>query len=97
MPGLNVVRCSSKDLCGEVAARFGASLISRAIREKGAANVILATGASQFEMLSTLRTCDEVDWVRMHPPTLTRALTAHRLPATRLHPPPRVTRLAAWQ
>ena len=63
MPGLHVVRCSSKDLCGEVAARFGASLICRVIREKGAANVILATGASQFEMLSTLHTCDEVDWV----------------------------------
>lgn len=61
---LSVVTCGTKDLAGDVAARYGASLICKAIRENGKANVILATGASQFEMLRTLVTCSEVDWVR---------------------------------
>jgi hypothetical protein len=36
---------------GVVAAHYGAQLIINAIAEKGYAHVILATGASQFEML----------------------------------------------
>jgi len=46
---------------GEEAARLGASLINQAITKNGAANVILATGASQFDMLEHLITLP-VDW-----------------------------------
>ena len=39
---------------GKEAAKLGAAKIRAAIAEKGYANVILATGASQFEMLAAL-------------------------------------------
>ena len=38
-----------------MAARHGAQLIINAIAEKGYAHVILATGASQFEMLQVCK------------------------------------------
>lgn len=47
---------------GRAAARSGAEKIREAIREKGSANVILATGASQFEMLAALLKEKEIDW-----------------------------------
>lgn len=46
---------------GKAAAAKGAELINQAIREKGSANIIVATGASQFEMLDELKNAD-VDW-----------------------------------
>ncbi len=49
---------------GQAAARKGAELIRKAIREKGSATIIVATGASQFEMLSEL-TETRVDWSRV--------------------------------
>ena len=39
---------------GKAAAALGAEKIRAAIAKKGSANVILATGASQFEMLEAL-------------------------------------------
>ncbi len=53
--------CSTKKELGEKAARAGADVIRRAIRSKGSANVILATGASQFEMLKALER-EDVAW-----------------------------------
>lgn len=49
---------------GEKAARQGASLIREAIQTKGNANIIVATGTSQFEMLSELVRL-EVDWPKV--------------------------------
>lgn len=46
-----LVVSSSRALNGAIAASHGASLINAAISKNGFANVILATGASQFEML----------------------------------------------
>lgn len=46
---------------GRAAAAKGAELIRAAIAQKGAANIILATGASQFEMLAAL-VQEEIDW-----------------------------------
>ena len=46
---------------GERAAKEGALLLRQALRERGEAALILATGASQFEMLSTL-VREEIDW-----------------------------------
>ena len=49
---------------GKAAAWKGARLINEAIGEKGHANIIVATGASQFEMLTEL-TNTRVDWSRV--------------------------------
>lgn len=46
---------------GEKAALQGAALIQKAISEKGSATIIVATGASQFEMLSDLVQQD-IEW-----------------------------------
>jgi len=46
------------------AAQQAASLLNRAILARGSANLILATGLSQFEMLSHLVTLD-VDWAKV--------------------------------
>ncbi|MBN1587940.1 MAG: glucosamine-6-phosphate deaminase [Pirellulales bacterium] len=46
---------------GESAAADGAKAIQDALAERGRANLILATGASQFEMLAALARAD-VDW-----------------------------------
>jgi len=47
---------------GKAAAETGARKIREAIQTQGYANVILATGASQFEMLAALRAEKEIDW-----------------------------------
>ncbi len=47
---------------GAAAAAAGAEKIRATIAQKGAANIILATGASQFEMLSCLLKEPEINW-----------------------------------
>lgn len=47
---------------GAAAAAQGAALIREALAQKGRANLIVATGASQFEMLATLVKADEIAW-----------------------------------
>jgi glucosamine-6-phosphate deaminase len=54
----------SKTKLGEKAAITGARLICEAINVKGAANIIVATGASQFEMLNELVKQD-IDWSKV--------------------------------
>jgi len=44
------------------AAAFGARAIKQAIDERGRANIVVATGASQLEMLDALVTHSEVSW-----------------------------------
>jgi glucosamine-6-phosphate deaminase len=55
----------SKQENGRVAAEDGARILRDALRANGGANIILATGASQFEMLETLVAAPEVDWSRV--------------------------------
>lgn len=55
---------NSKTELGEQAAFNGARLIREAIRENGFANIIVATGASQFEMLDSLVKQD-IDWSKV--------------------------------
>src|SRR5690606_36562245 len=57
------VENNSVDL-GRAAGKESAKLINEAIREKGAANVILATGASQFETLNQL-ILEDIDWSKV--------------------------------
>jgi glucosamine-6-phosphate deaminase len=54
----------TKAALGAEAARKGASLISASLEKNGSARIILATGASQFEMLGELVKA-EVDWSRV--------------------------------
>lgn len=47
---------------GAEAARTGAALIRQALTQNGQAHIILATGASQFDMLDRLVRAKDVDW-----------------------------------
>jgi glucosamine-6-phosphate deaminase len=50
---------------GKAAAAAGAEHIRRAIAERGSANIIVATGASQFEMLGALVAEPNINWNRV--------------------------------
>jgi glucosamine-6-phosphate deaminase len=50
---------------GKAAAAAGAEHIRRALADRGEANIIVATGASQFEMLSELLNQPEINWNRV--------------------------------
>ena len=50
---------------GKAAAASVAEKISRAIENKGEANIILATGTSQFEILKPLVSYEEIDWSKV--------------------------------
>ncbi len=54
-----------KSSLGEAAARKAAATIRSAIRERGQARVIAATGTSQFEFLAALTESADIDWGRV--------------------------------
>ncbi len=58
---MKIVVCGSKEKMGRRAAGEGAELIRAALSERGEANIVLATGVSQFEMLEAL-VVEQVDW-----------------------------------
>ncbi len=62
---MNVEVLENKDQLGQKAARDGAEAIRAALADRGEANIIVATGASQFEMLSHLVKEPEIDWSRV--------------------------------
>ena len=62
---MNIHKAATKNKLGEEAARTGAQKIRDAILRQGKANVIVATGASQFEMLSHLTNENEIDWTKV--------------------------------
>src|SRR5690242_10913435 len=47
---------------GQRGAEHGAKIIKDAIARNGSANIIVATGASQFEMLASLAADDSIRW-----------------------------------
>ena len=59
---MDVQILKDKNELGLVAAKLGAEKIRAAIAANGRANVILATGASQFEMLAALLLEKDIDW-----------------------------------
>ena len=61
---MNINISTSKQELGKRAALLGANLIREAITQKDEANIIVATGASQFEMLSFLID-EEIDWAKV--------------------------------
>lgn len=58
---MEIVISETKQLLGEKAAQKGAEIIRKAILKNGGANIIVATGASQFEMLGEL-VKEDIDW-----------------------------------
>ncbi len=54
-----------KRALGAAAARRGGELIRKALAERGEANLIVATGASQFEMLEGLVAQPDIAWNRV--------------------------------
>lgn len=55
---MQIITHDSKNALGKAAAAQGAEAINKAIAEKGHTNIIVATGASQFEMLEHLVQAD---------------------------------------
>lgn len=56
---------SDKKKLGAVAAKAGADTLRAALAKKGRAAIILATGASQFDVLDALVRTDDIDWSRV--------------------------------
>jgi len=61
---METIISETKQEMGKKAAQQGAAFIRKAIRQKGEANIIVATGASQFEMLGEL-VKEDVDWTKV--------------------------------
>jgi len=61
---MEVIISNTKEELGKKAAGKGAELIRKAVSERGRANIIVATGASQFEMLNEL-VKEEIDWSKV--------------------------------
>ena len=58
---MEIIISSTKQEMGKQAAQKGAEIIRKGIAEKGEASIIVATGASQFEMLAEL-VKENIDW-----------------------------------
>ena len=62
---MKVSLCQDKHELGRQAASDGAEAIRQAIAARGQANVTVATGASQFEMLAELVKAKGIDWEKV--------------------------------
>jgi len=62
---LQVKIISDKQTLGQIAGQHAGNSIRRAIKEKGTARVIAATGASQFEFLDALTKSPGIDWTKV--------------------------------
>lgn len=62
---VRIIVHDTKKESGGAAAAKGAKLIRDAIRNRGHANIIVATGASQFEMIEALILEKNIDWTRV--------------------------------
>lgn len=62
---MNTCIYSGSVALGKAAGKFAAQLILEAIASKGTANIILATGTSQFETLKELVADKSIDWSKV--------------------------------
>lgn len=62
---MKIIIKHTKNELGKIAAEYGAKKVCEVIDEKGFANIILATGTSQFEMLNKL-VRQNVDWSKVN-------------------------------
>ena len=58
---MEIIISETRQILGKKAAQMGAKLIRNAILNKGKANIIVATGASQFDMFNEL-VKENIDW-----------------------------------
>ena len=58
---MEIIIFETKEELGKAAAKKSAEIIRKAISENGKANIIVATGASQFELLNEL-VKEDIDW-----------------------------------
>ncbi len=61
---MKIIISDTKEELAKEAAPKGAELICKAINERGEANIVLATGVSQFEMLNELVN-ENIDWTKV--------------------------------
>ena len=59
---MNVYQLADAKVLGQAAGEEAAASILKSIQQKGRANLILATGTSQFETLQQLLLHTEIDW-----------------------------------
>ena len=62
---MEVITSQDAAQMGRKAAEDGSTLIRQAIEERGSANIIVATGASQFEVFNALTVMDGIDWSKV--------------------------------
>jgi len=62
---MRIAVAADRHALGREAARLGGTAIREAIAARGAATIVLATGASQFEMLEALCQRTDIDWPRV--------------------------------
>lgn len=62
---LNIRVYGDKKLLGRAAAEQAGASLRKAIRERGSARIIVATGASQFEFLEALTSLADLNWPRV--------------------------------
>jgi glucosamine-6-phosphate deaminase len=61
---METIISNNREELGKKAAAKGADLIRKAIKKRGEASIIVATGASQFQMLEAL-VKEDVDWTKV--------------------------------
>lgn len=62
---MNIIVAEDAKRLGQQAAADGARAVAQAVAEKGHANIILATGASQLQMLAALIKDERIEWTRV--------------------------------
>ena len=62
---INIDISPNKHALGKSAAEYAAQGLRAAIAAQGAANLIVATGISQFEMLQALTSAEGIDWTKV--------------------------------
>ncbi|MEN2282112.1 glucosamine-6-phosphate deaminase [Algoriphagus sp. SE2] len=62
---MNLTQCQNPVELGNLAGKKGGILIREAIEKQGFANIILATGTSQFETLKQLLSEKNIDWSKV--------------------------------
>ncbi len=62
---VNLTISTNRKENGRAAAQAGADVLRKTIAARGEANIIIATGASQFEVLETLVTLPDIAWEKV--------------------------------
>lgn len=62
---MNIVIKVDRPQLGDASSRHGADLLRKALAERGEANIIVATGSSQFETLAALAKAPDIRWDRV--------------------------------